>query len=386
MPLTHMNIAIIGAGIGGLTAAIALQRRGAAVTVFEQAAEIGEVGAGIQISANAVRALQDIGLSPQDWPHSAPAAVYLCDYKRGNVVSKITLNTSSNKPFYQFHRADVIEALLDAAAKAGIEIMLGQTVDHITPQGAIAGQPYDLIIGADGVKSQTRSTYFKGQDPSFTGQVAWRAIVDADESCAPFQGKTHVFMGPRKHIVVYPLRGGQQINVVAVEERGDWTDEGWSHAGDRDQLQSLFSDWAPEVSMLLQKINSPMAWGLFAHPVLDTWVNERIVLLGDSAHPMVPFIAQGACMAIEGAWMLADQLAKTADIPTALQNYETIRKPRASKVQQTALVSGRIYHEANPIKRKILHMGMNVSSRITPQVMARHYDWIYDYDVTQSGV
>ncbi len=386
MPLQHMNIAIIGAGIGGLTAAIALRRHGAAVTVYEQAAEITEVGAGLQISANAIRALNDMGLNPMDWHHSAPSSVQLCDYKKGNLVSTVALNTSSNKPFLQFHRADLIEALWPAAKNVGVDFKLGQTVKDITTDGHISGQQYDLIVGSDGVRSPTRKMHFQGQAPEFTGQVAWRAIIEADEASALFQEKTHIFMGPHKHVVVYPLRGGQMINIVAVEERADWIDEGWNHAGDPKQLCNLFNSWAPQLCRLLEKVETPIAWGLFAHPTLDNWVNKRIVLLGDSAHPMVPFIAQGACMAIEDAWVLADQISKNADINTALMAYENIRKPRATKVQKTALVSGKIYHKANPVKRKILHTGMKVSSRIAPQIMARHYDWIYDYDVTKSGV
>ncbi len=386
MPLKHMKIAIVGAGIGGLTAALALKRHNAAVTVYEQASKITEVGAGIQISANAIRVFTELGLTPQDWPHSAPNSIHLCDYRKGSLVSTVALNTSPDKPFLQFHRADLIEVLWAAASKTGIDIKLGQTVDGITTDGELSGQKYDLIIGADGVKSSIRSTHFKSQTPEFTGQVAWRAIIDADNTCAPFQGKTHVFMGPHKHVVVYPLRGGQQINIVAVEERATWTEDGWNHSGDPEQLRNLFDGWAPQIGELLQKIESPMAWGLFAHPPLDTWVNNRIVLLGDSAHPMVPFIAQGACMAIEDTWVLADQLTKNTEVTAALEAYEEIRKPRATKIQETALTSGRIYHEASPIKRTILHTGMKISSRIAPHIMARHYDWIYDYDVTKSGV
>ena len=131
-------------------------------------------------------------------------------------------------------------------------------------------------------------------------------------------------------------------------------------------------------------MNSPIVWGLFAHPPLHNWVKNRAVLLGDSAHPMVPFVAQGACMAIEDAWVLADQLAKTPDLAMALQNYQDIRKPRATKVQQTALKSGRIYHVSNPLTRKILHTGMRLSSVAAPSIMARHYDWVYNHDVTAS--
>jgi salicylate hydroxylase len=376
-----LNIAIIGGGIGGLTAAIALRQKDFSVTLYEQAAEISEVGAGLQISVNAVRVLQALGLSPQNWRCSKPKSVTLHDYKHGRMVADVAMNSTPDTPYLQFHRADLIENLMQAAIKAGVNLKLGTQVSNITDKTEIDGQSYDLVIGADGVRSTIRDRFYDAEKPRFTGQIAWRALVSTDTISNVIQN-THVYMGPNKHLVMYPLRGGELINIVAVEERDTWADEGWNHAGAATDLRRLFSGWCADVTTMLAQVKDPIVWGLFAHPTLHSWVKNRLVLLGDSAHPMVPFVAQGACMAIEDAWVLADQLAKNTDINAALQVYQNIRKPRATKVQETALKSGRIYHTKNPLARGLLHTGMRLSSKLAPAVMAGHYDWIYDHDVT----
>ncbi|MEH6361332.1 MAG: FAD-dependent oxidoreductase [Amylibacter sp.] len=380
-----LDIAIIGGGIGGLTAAIALHRKGFAVTLFEQAPEIGEVGAGLQISVNAVRVLNALELKPQEWPCSRPKSITLHDYKRGDLVASVSMNTTPQVPYLQFHRADLIAELMQAAINAGVNIKLGRQVavsDNGPHNVNVGNQPFDLVIGADGVRSSIRDQFYDSQKVIFTKQIAWRALAPTADLPGDFTKNTHVYMGPRKHIVIYPLRNGELINIVAVQERDTWADEGWNHVGNADELRRLFNSWCSPVTTVLAQVKSPIAWGLFAHPTLHSWVKNRVVLLGDSAHPMVPFVAQGACMAIEDAWVLADQLAKNADIRVALQNYQNIRKPRTTKVQETALKSGRIYHTANPLARGLLQTGMRLSSKVAPAIMAGHYDWIYDHDVT----
>lgn len=385
MALKALKVAIIGGGIGGLTAAIALRQKGASVTLFEKTAEIGAVGAGIQISANALRVLHALGLKPSEWPHTKPRAAELRDYKLGRLVAKVALNTAEDAPYLQFHRADLIHALLNAAKAVGVGLELGvkanQTSATVNTVG-INGQKYDLAVSADGVRSSIRDLFYDGQKSEFTGNIAWRALVPAIDIPTSFNLNTHIYMGPKKHIVIYPLRGGEMINIVAVEERDTWISEGWNQDGNGDDLRRIFSGWCPDVAALLQCVESPNIWGLFSHPPLHNWSKGRVVLLGDSAHPMVPFLAQGACMAIEDAWVLADQLDKNDDIKTALSNYQDIRKPRATKVQETALRSGRIYHVSNPISRAFLHTGISLSSKIAPSILSRQFDWIYTHDVT----
>ncbi len=379
-----LNIAIVGGGIGGLTTAIALRQKGYSVTLFEQAEKITDVGAGIQISVNAVRVLNAFGLSPQDWVCTKPKSVTLHNYKHGETVATIAMNKSSDAPYLQFHRADLIEKLMKAAQTAGAILKLGKqvSVSCSEPNNAhVDGQSYDIVVASDGVRSHIRDQFYDAEKPKFTGQIAWRALIEASDLSCVVPQNTHIYMGPNKHIVIYPLRGGELINIVAVEERNTWTKEGWNHSGDADELRRLFNGWCPDVTTALAQVKKPIVWGLFTHPTLHSWVKNRVALLGDSAHPMVPFVAQGACMAIEDAWVLADQLAKNADISTALQIYQNIRKPRATKVQEIALKSGRTYHTANPLARGILHTGMRLSAKMAPAIMAGHYDWIYDHDV-----
>ena len=382
-----LNIAIIGGGIGGLTAAIALRQKCYSVTLFEQAPEIGEVGAGLQISVNAVRVFQALGLKPQNWFCNKPTSITLHDYKNGDFVARVAMNTTADLPYLQFHRADLIAELMQAAIAVGVTLKLGTqvSVSMNGPDSAdVDGERFDLVVGADGVRSSVRGQFYDAQKPRFTGQIAWRALVSMTDLPSDFGTLSRVFMGPKKHMVTYPLRDGSLINIVAVEERNEWADEGWNHTGNPDELRRLFAGWCGDVTTLLAQVNSPIVWGLFAHPPLHNWVKNRAILLGDSAHPMVPFVAQGACMAIEDAWVLADQLAKTPNISAALQNYQNIRKPRATKVQETAQKSGQIYHASNPLARKLLHTAMRLSSVAAPSIIAGHYDWIYNHDVTAS--
>ncbi len=384
-----LNIAIVGGGIGGLTTAIALRQKGFGVTLFEQAEKITEVGAGLQVSVNAVRVLNALGLKPQGWVCNKPESVTLHNYKHGEAVAAVAMNTSSDASYLQFHRADLIEQLMKAAQTEGAILKLGKQVSVTCsdPNNAnVDGQTYDVVVASDGVRSHIRDQFYDAEKPKFTGQIAWRALIEASSLSGGFPPNTHIYMGPNKHIVTYPLRGGELINIVAVEECNTWTKEGWNHPGDADELRRLFNGWCPDVTTLLSQVKKPIVWGLFAHPALHSWVKNRVVLLGDSAHPMVPFVAQGACMAIEDAWVLADQLAKNADVSTALQAYQHIRKPRATKVQEIALKSGRIYHTANPLARGLLHTGMRLSAKLAPGIMAGHYDWIYDHDVTKGEV
>lgn len=382
-----LNIAIIGGGIGGLTSAIALRHKGFSVTLFEQAEKIAEVGAGIQISANAVRVFNALGLNPQGWVCNKPESVTLHNYKHAETVATVAMNESSEVPYLQFHRADLIEQLMLAAQAAGAVLKFGKQVSVSggdRHSAKVDGHPFDIVVASDGVRSQIRDQFYDAEKPGFTGQIAWRALIKTLGVADVLTQNTHVYMGPKKHIVTYPLRGGELINIVAVQESATWTKEGWNHPGHADDLRRLFKGWCPEVTAALLQVEKPIVWGLFDHPTLHSWVKNRVVLLGDSAHPMVPFVAQGACMAIEDAWVLADQLAKNDDIGTALLSYQDIRKPRATKVQKIALKSGRIYHAANPLARGLLHTGMRLSAKVAPAMMAGHYDWIYDHDVTEA--
>lgn len=390
MALQNSRIGVIGGGIAGLGAAIALSRKGAEVTVFEAAPAFGEVGAGLQLSANAVRVLEALGLDPlQSLVHSRPASVSLLDYKSARKVVELDLGNDEVRPFLQVHRADLIAFLAKAAKDLGVTCKFGQRAGlSNAAEGMLTwkGEDYrfDAIIGADGVRSETRAAIGITGKPEFTGYVAWRAVLDMVTLDKQFgTEKTRVFMGPNAHIVTYPLRGGTVLNLVAVERKSDWADEGWMVEGDPDQLRRRFTGWCDEVQDVLAAVEKCFYWGLFAHQPLDFWASQRSVVLGDAAHPMLPFMAQGAAMSIEDAWVLAEALDGKNEIEDGLKQFEMLRKNRASRVQATARSNANIYHLSNPLIRRVAHIGMAGMGRVMPSAITSRYDWIYDADVTK---
>jgi len=374
--LIGQQIAVVGAGIGGLAVALALAQRGAQVHVFEQAPEIREVGAGIQISPNGARVLEALGVQV---PGLRSEAVHLRDGLLGGRLLRMRL-PDTGAGFWLCHRADVIAALKEAAEIAGVTITLGAEVTEVA-QGRLTFRehaPVDvsLIIGADGLHSRVRWAILGQTTPHFTGQVAWRAIVQGEKH--PLEAQVHV--GPGAHVVSYPLRKGEITNIVAVEERQDWTDEGWSHQGDPHALRARFAGFAPDVTNLLEQVDLVHVWGLFRHEIAPRWFKGGLVLLGDAAHPTLPFLAQGAVMALEDAWVLAACLADH-DLPEALALYQTRRSPRVHRAISAANDNARNYHLRGP-KRWAAHKALKVIDRLAPQHMLARYAWLYDADVT----
>ncbi len=391
MYLYGKTAAVIGAGIGGLAAALALAKRGAKVQVFEQASQMAEVGAGLQISANGVKVLTALGLNiVADNQGNMPGQVELCDYKSGRVITKLPLNQTADAPFLQLHRADLLATLAAGCSREHVGIHLGQQAEVLdTENGVLSAAPdthFDIVIAADGVRSACRETHFAGEKPTFTGQAAWRALVPAaDFPAFKGQGGTRLYLGPNRHLVIYPLRDRSLINIVAAEDRAAWTAEGWNQQDAAASLQRAFSGWCPYTRDLLACVVDPLLWGLFAHPTLSKWSRGRVALLGDAAHPMLPYMAQGACMGLEDAWVLAAALDHRDDVPTALQSYEHLRKPRATKVQQTSFGNSKIYHASNPLLRFGLHAGMGIAGKLAPGLLTDRFDWIYRLDVTKAA-
>lgn len=381
MSLSGKRIAVVGGGIAGLSSALALAQRGARVEVFEQAAAFEEVGAGLQISPNGVKVLDALGLKTcADNRQNMPDRVELSDHRHGRRIATLPMNVEPSAPFLQLHRADLLEDLRVGCAASGVVLHLSRSVTHSKMKEAT---DLDLWIGADGVRSGIRTAFFEGQEPVFTGQAAWRALLPLNSSGISWpKGVTRLYLGPHRHVVVYPLRDGTLLNIVAVEERDEWVEEGWHQTGEPEQLQNAFSGWAGKLTALLAEVKDPILWGLFTHAPLVRWSNGNIVLVGDAAHPMLPFMAQGACAALEDAWVLARSLDQADDLQEGLRAYEAQRKPRATKIQNISDGNSKIYHAANPFFRVGLHAGMAVSSRLMPSLMTRRFDWIYDHDVT----
>lgn len=388
--MRNRKVIIVGAGIGGLTAALALKARGADVTVLEQADAIREVGAGLQISPNGSVVLQALGLGDAlARAGLAARAVVLRDYRRSGDVVRLDLTRhAAEHPYLFVHRADLIELLAQAAREAGAQLRLLQRVDRVSADpgpvlhtGSGARLRADLVVGADGVHSRLRALLNGPEDPFFTGQVAWRATVPNRMNHPP---EAQLYMGPKRHVVSYPLRGGDLVNIVAVQERAAWAAEGWHHADDPANLRAAFADFAAPVRGLLAGVEEVGLWGLFRHPVAQSWQGRGVALVGDAAHPTLPFLAQGANMALEDAWVLADALDGAASIEDGLEAYQARRRARACKVIAAANGNAWKYHLRGPI-RAPAHMAMRMAGRLAPERMVRQFDWLYAHDVTRNA-
>lgn len=387
--LIGQKITVLGAGIAGLAAARALALRGARVTVLEQAEEIREVGAGLQISPNGAVVLEALGLGEALRARTIRGqAVALRDYRRGRVVSHLSLPTDG-AGYHFAHRADLIDILAEGAREAGVKIRLLQKVSEIdltdtcarvtTAQGAEFGA--SLVIGADGLHSRLRPVLNGAAEPFFTGQVAWRATVPAP---ADMPRVATVYMGPGRHLVCYPLRGGTMANIVAVQEQAEWRAESWTQEDDPANLRAAFSEFAPAVQDLLARVETVNQWGLFRHPVAPHWVGDRAALIGDAAHPTLPFMAQGANMALEDAWTLTSLLAQHPEDPaTALRAYQAARKDRCTRIVEAASKNARNYHLTSTPVRMAAHTVLGLASRIAPKQVLGRFDWIYAKDVTR---
>lgn len=366
--LKNRRVTVVGAGIAGLTAATALAQRGAEVTVLERAEALREVGAGIQVSPNAGRVLAQLGLAEALDAVSVRSDTVTLRDSSGRQIA--LLDFAQHRPdddFLLVHRARMLSVLETGARAAGVEICLNADVTE-PPEG-------ELVVAADGVKSVLRPILNGNSTASFTGQTAWRAVIPA----GPVEtGGAEIFMGPGRHLVSYPLGFGQR-NIVAVIERKDWQAEGWNHPGDPADLRAAFSRFGPQVTTWLDQVTEVGVWGLFRHPVAGRWHDGRIVLTGDAAHPTLPFIAQGAVMAIEDAWALAACLDAEAEQTAALDRYQALRQPRCIKIVEAANANARNYHLRGPA-RAIAHAGLRGINRFAPASLIERFAWLYDYD------
>ena len=372
-----LKITIAGAGIGGLAAATALAGQGHKVRVAERAAQIAEVGAGIQISPNGWKVIDALGLGESLAARALRATVVrLIDGVTGREVVRLDLS-STGLPWHLIHRADLIDVLKTGAEASGAMLETGQQVDPPPEGAALAGD--DLLIGADGLKSAVRARVDEASKPFFTRQVAWRAVIDEDPDAAP---EVEVHMGPGRHLVSYPLPGGRR-NIVAVEERVGWAEEGWSHMDHPANLRGAFANFKGPVRDWLAKVEDVFLWGLFRHRVAHRWHYGRQVLLGDAAHPTLPFLAQGANLALEDACVLASKLSNLP-IDDALTAYQAARHDRVASVVDAASRNARNYHLSFPPARLIGHTALRMVGAIAPDRLLARYDWIYRYDATRA--
>ncbi len=394
MTIANKPITVIGAGIAGLAASMALAQRGAEVTLLEQAAAITDIGAGIQISPNGMAVINALGLGDALTAASLPAqSVSLRDGLTDKPVLAMDLTRDrSLRGFHLIHRADLIKLLRGAALSAGVDIRLNQKIDRVDLSGPLpllhlgdgTTQSAPLLIGADGLHSPVRTALNGREAPFFTHQVAWRATIPNTAGSDPL---VEVHMGPGRHLVSYPLRDGRLRNIVAVEERGGWTAESWSLQDDPANLQAAFASFSPKVRGWLAQVDAPNLWGLFRHSVAPVWHKATseggVAILGDAAHPSLPFLAQGANMALEDAWCLTKYLVEHDALQSAFSTYQTARQSRTAAIVAAANANARSYHLSGPLRR-VAHMGLRIGGRVAPNFALSRFDWIYGYDATSA--
>ena len=377
---TGRDIAIVGGGIGGLTAALAFACKGANVTVYEQAPALTEIGAGLQITPNGARALNRLGLRDALRTSGLTAqAVVPNDAIKGTPIARFDL-TGQTPSYRFFHRAALIDLLARACDAKGVKTVLNAQIAQISPDGSFnVGTDVlrpTLTIGADGLRSIVRSALNPARDRFFTGQVAWRSIVNAAD--APPVAR--IWMAPGRHVVTYPLPNGR-LNIVAVQERSQWVEEGWHHHDEPGNLQAAFADTCWELKAILGEVAQVNLWGLFRHPVAAHWHAGSIAILGDAAHPTLPFLAQGANLAIEDAYVLARCCDETASLDAALRQYQTARRARVVRAIAAANRNARNYHLGG-VRRLVAHTGLRAMGKVAPNAFINRMGWLYDHDVT----
>jgi salicylate hydroxylase len=358
---TSHTIIIAGGGIGGLTAALALVRQGYRVVVLEAAREFAEIGAGIQLSPNAIKILRSLGIAEQLRGYAvAPEGIIVRDGRNAREIVRIPLGATAEQrygaPYWVVHRADLQRVLLTTLeGHSEISLRLGMTVRDFTAAGSdvVVGGKTDTgvlveergaaLIGADGLWSAVRMRLHPASTPRFRRRVAWRATVDAAQLGPRFRDPaTSLWLGRAAHLVHYPVRGRAQVNLVAVVNSAEAI-PGWDRAGAPAALAAHFSAWAPQVRDILAAAEAWQTWSLHDLPPLPAWGRGPVTLLGDAAHAMLPFLAQGGAMAIEDAFVLAQCIAAADATPTALRRYELERVARTRDAARLAIRNGHIY-------------------------------------------
>lgn len=398
-PHGSRTIIVAGAGIGGLTAALALAQRGFRVAIIEQAPQIEAIGAGIQLSPNAAGVLVSLGLEDALRRVAVTPAALHIRAARGRHLARMPLGAAMAErygaPYWVVHRGDLQTVLRDAAAAhPDIALKPGTRVDDFVVHGhgvtaacrrgtASADETGIALVAADGLWSRLRGKLGHFETPRFADHTAWRALVPTERVPDALKvANVNLWLGPGGHLVHYPVSGGRFINIVAIVadklDGSSWDGRGWSEPAGREALLTRFGGgrWCDEAWDVLALPEQWQGWALYDLPPLPRWGTGPVTMLGDAAHPALPFLAQGAAMAIEDAAVLAAALARRPDDPAeAMRNYERARQARTARVQRTARKNGGIYHMdgTQTLARDLV---LRVSGG---GAMLRRYDWLYDW-------
>lgn len=389
------RILIAGAGIAGLTAALALLKRGIDVDVYEQAPELREIGAGLQIGPNGSRVLIELGLEDRLQAVVCEAAAKEVRlWNTGQTWKLFDLGRDCidrfGAPYWMVHRSDFHTILLEAvlAIKADA-VHLGFPVAGFMQDDSVAtlrfanGKPDvagDAIIGADGVHSTLRQAAGIADKPHFTGIMAWRGLAPAERLSDDLRRPVGTnWIGPAGHVITYPLRGGSLYNFVGIVEGRDWTVESWTERGTTEECLADFTGWHPAVQQIIRSLDVPYKWALIGREPLAAWAFGRMCLMGDACHPTLPFLAQGANMAIEDGLLLARCIdAQVDDIPEALRHFEQLRVARTTAIVRGSSETAKRFH--NPILADGDRAAEYVTQEWEPERIKTRYDWLYEYD------
>jgi salicylate hydroxylase len=382
--MEDIRIIIVGAGIGGLAAGLALQRRGFKVALYERAAEIRDIGAGVIITANARKALHNLGVDEKLAEISSCVdTMKTCKYDTGEAYRVLSNNDIFQKygmKTLQVHRADLHRLLMEAvkandpdALHAGhqfVKLEQDNTGVEVRFQNGVVDRG-DVLIGADGNASAIRSQLFPGEATSFNGQVAFRALIPSElvpQKVLDVEYAMHP--GPKRYLMHYPLRGGSIMNLIGCGQSDTWQEEGWAIPAQNDEFYAAYSDFAPHLKELITKIPDGhlFKWGLRDREPLDTWTSGRVSMLGDAAHPMTPFLGQGACLALEDALLVGRAFEASSDPLEALARYEAARKERGNGVQLLSRQEGQSLQTPRKVQKPAIDRGLLAYDPVTVAV------------------
>ena len=347
------RINIIGAGVSGLFLGYCLKKNGFNPIIYEKDKSLSDNGAGVNLSRNATILLEEVGLLEKLSEFAYfPNKVNFRSSHNNSVIKSLQLN-EDNFDFISIDRKDLISVLASEYTNLGGEIKFNHDLEHVGSSKIFfkdnSSYETDLTLACDGIKSKIRENNFNEEPPKFTGLIAWRGIIDSKKlPDKKIWTEINIHLGPGGHIVHYPISKGKRINFVAIKQQNTWEEESWILEGKKDQLLTEFNSWNSEIKELFNKSEKVNKWGLFERKATKTLINKNIILMGDAAHPMLPFLAQGSCLAIEDAFTFSD-LLKNKKIDLSLRQYEILRLARGNKVQLRSKRQCKINHLSNKL-------------------------------------